>query len=214
MVHVLPHWNWERTGNKQIPVYAYTNCEEVELFVNGKSFGKRVKGKDLTKLIVKFNRYPKDHFMSKYRLSWDVPYSPGSLRVVAYNDGKPILEKTIHTAGAPAKIRLNPDRQTIVAAQRDLSYITVRIEDGNGNLCPRASNLVRFKVTGAGSIAAVGNGNASTTEPFVANKRHAFSGMCMLIVKSGNAAGEVEIIAEADGLTTAATTLEVTNGDE
>ncbi len=209
MVHILPHWNWEGTGNEQIPVYAYTNCEEVELFVNGKSFGRKVKGKDLTKLIVKFNRYPEEHFMSKYRLSWEVPYSPGSIRVVAYNDGKPVLEKTIHTAGAPAKIRLTPDRETITAGQRDLSYITVRIEDKDGNLCPRASNLVQFKVTGAGSIAAVGNGNASTTEPFIASKRKAFSGMCMLIVKSGDQVGKIEVVADAEELETARTTLTV-----
>ncbi len=200
MVHVLPHWNWEGTGNEQIPVYAYTNCEEVELFLNGKSLGRKVKGKDLTKLIVKFNKYPKDHFMSKYRLSWEVPYTPGSLKVVAYNDGKPVAEKTINTAGAPAKVGLSPDRATIVAGQRDLSYVTVRIEDKDGNLCPRASNLVRFKVTGAGSIAAVGNGNASTTEPFIASERTAFSGMCMLILESGNQPGDIQIVAEADGL--------------
>lgn len=110
-------------------------------------------------------------------------------------------------------LRLTPDRATIVAGKRDLSYVTVRIEDKDGNLCPRAENLVRFKVTGAGSIAAVGNGNASTTEPFIASKRKAFSGMCMLIVKSAGEAGKIEIVAESDGIESTQSTLTVSDGE-
>lgn len=200
MVHVLPHWNWEGTGHSTIPVYAYTNCEEVELFVNGASAGKKVKGKDLTQLLVKFNRYDGDTFMSKYRLSWDVPYAPGSLKVVGYIGGKPVAEKEIKTAGAPAKIRLVPDRSGIAADGADLSYVTVRIEDADGNLCPLADNSVEFEVAGAGRIAAVGNGNAATTAPFQANRRDAFNGLCMLIVKAGKQAGTIDVKATSQGL--------------
>ena len=96
MVHVLPHWNWEGSGHDTIPVYVYTNCEEAELFVNGESCGKKVKGRDLSKLIVKFFQYDKPYFMSKYRLSWEVPFSPGSLKVVGYIDGKKAAEKEIN----------------------------------------------------------------------------------------------------------------------
>lgn len=204
MVHVLPHWNWEGSGHDTIPVYAYTNCDEVELFLNGKSLGKKVKGKDLTKLIVKFFRYDSDHFMSPYRLSWDVPYEPGSLRVVAYKDGHQVAEKEIKTAGKPAQIKLLADRSELLSEKDDLSYVTVRIEDENGNLCPNATNLVKFTVTGAGEIAAVGNGNASTTAPFIADQREAFSGMCLLIVKTTGEAGEIAVTASSKGL----------NGDE
>lgn len=209
MVHVLPHWNWENTGHDMIPVYAYTNCEEVELFVNGESAGRRVKGKDLTKILVKFNRYESDHLMSKYRLSWEVPFAPGSLRVVGYNDGQPVAEKEIKTAGTPAQIKLVPDRSELSADGSDLSYVTVRIEDAEGNFCPLASNLVRFKVEGEGSIAAVGNGNAATTAPFIADHREAFNGLCMLIVKSGNQVGEIKVLAESDGLKSDVTSLDV-----
>ncbi|EMI53268.1 glycoside hydrolase family 2 TIM barrel-domain containing protein [Rhodopirellula sallentina] len=209
MVHVLPHWNWEHTKHDVIPVYAYTNCEEVELFVNGQSAGRRIKGKDLTKIHVKFNRYEKDNLLSKYRLSWDVPFTPGSLRVVGYIDGKPVAEKEIKTAGAPAKIKLIPDRTELSSDGQDLSYVTVRIEDADGNLCPLASNLVHFRVEGKGSIAAVGNGNAATTAPFIADQRKAFNGLCMLIVRSAEASGEISIRAESEGLASDSVSLSV-----
>ncbi|MGB7329390.1 MAG: family 16 glycoside hydrolase [Rubripirellula sp.] len=200
MVHLLPHWNWEGTPHETIPVFAYTNCDEAELFVNGKSMGRRVKGKDLTRIPVKFNRYESDHFMSKYRLSWDVPYTFGSIRVVGYIDGKQVAEKEIKTAGEPSQVKLAPDRSVIDADGYDLSYVTVRIEDADGNVCPRADNTVHFSVDGEGTIAAVGNGNAATTASFQSNQRDAFSGLCMLIVRSKNSAGEIRIKATSDGL--------------
>ncbi|MDF7824843.1 glycoside hydrolase family 2 TIM barrel-domain containing protein [Pontiellaceae bacterium B12227] len=200
MVHVLPHWNWEGTGHTDISIYAYTNCEEVELFVNGSSAGKKMKGKDLTELLVKFNRYEGDTFMSPYRLSWDVPYAPGSIKVVGYIGGKAVVDKEVRTAGVPAQVKLSADRSRLQAGVNDLSYVTVRIEDSEGNLCPMADNTVKFKVEGAGSIAAVGNGNASTTAPFIADHRDAFSGMCMLIVKAGRKAGKISVTAESVGL--------------
>jgi beta-galactosidase len=209
MVHVLPHWNWESAGHETIPVMAYTNCEEVELFVNGKSLGRKVKGKDLTRIPVKFNKYQSDHLLSKYRLSWDAKWAPGSLKVVGYIDGKAVAEKEIKTAGGAAKIRLIPDRNKIKASQNDLSYVTVRIEDADGNLCPVAMNKVNFSVVGAGSIAAVGNGNASTTAPFFANHRKAFNGLCMLIVEGGKDTGTIEVTATADGLQAAKTSISV-----
>ncbi len=200
MVHLLPHWNWEGSGHETIPVFAYTNCEEAELFLNGLSLGRRVKGRDLTRIPVEFLRYEKDHFMSKYRLSWEVPYVPGILKVVGYIGGKPVAGKEIRTAGAPAQIRLVPDRSRIKADGRDLSYVAVRIEDAEGNLCPLADNTVRFKVDGAGSIAAVGNGNAATTAPFIADRRDAFNGLCMLIVEAARKGGSIVVEAMSEGL--------------
>ncbi len=209
MVHVLPHWNWEGGGHDIIPVLAYTNCEEVELFVNGESAGRKVKGRDLTEILVQFKYYEGPTYMSKHRLRWDVPYAPGSIRVVGYIDGRAVAEKEIRTARAPARIALSPDRTGIAAGGQDLSYVTVRIEDADGNLCPLADNLVRFKVDGAGSIAAVGNGNAATTIPFIADQRPAFNGLCMLIVKAGHEPGSISITATADGLVAATTELVV-----
>ncbi|MFR9650937.1 MAG: glycoside hydrolase family 2 TIM barrel-domain containing protein [Rikenellaceae bacterium] len=198
MVHLLPHWNWEK--GMDIPVYVYTNCDEAELFLNGKSLGRKVKGKDLTRILVDFNHYDGKFFDTPYRLSWDVPFEPGTLTVKAYKKGKMICEKSMTTAGAPAKIKLIADRSTIDADGKDLSYITVRVEDKNGNLCPNADNLVNFAVSGAGEFRAVGNGNAATLESFIEPHRKAFSGMCMLIVNSKEQSGKIKVTATSKGL--------------
>ena len=113
--------------------------DEAELFVNGKSMGKKVKGKDLTEIKIDFLRYEPKTFQSKYRLSWDVPYQPGTIKVVGYKDGKAIMEEAISTAGKPAKVVLSVDRKEIDASGNDLAYVTVRIEDSKGNLCPLAA---------------------------------------------------------------------------
>lgn len=206
MVHVLPHWNWENMVGETIPVYAYSNAEEVELFVNGKSMGKKVKGVDKADIVVDFLRWDTEGeaekvWKSPYRLRWDVEYVPGSVKVVAYTDGKVVAEKEIKTAGAPAQIRLVPDRTEIDSDGQDLSYVSVLIEDKDGNLCPNAENLVRFFVEGAGEIAAVGNGNSSTVELFNVDYRRAFYGKAMLIVRSKpGETGEIKIRAFSDRL--------------
>jgi beta-galactosidase len=203
MVHILPHWNWEGAKHKTIPVYCYTNCDEAELFLNGKSLGKKVMGVDKTTIPAEFTwwKKPETTWDSPYRLNWNVEYKPGELKVVAYKDGKVGAEKTIVTAGEPAQVKLIPDRKTIKADGYDLSFVTVRIEDKDGNFCPLADNLVQFKVDGPATIAAVGNGNAATTEPFQADYRKAFNGLCMLIIKSKiGESGTVKINATADSL--------------
>lgn len=203
MVHILPHWNWQGIGLDTIPVYCYTNCDEAELFLNGQSLGKKVMGVDKTTIPSVFNwwKKPQQTWDSPYRLNWNVKYEPGELKVVAYKNGKPLAEKTIVTAGNPKQIELIPDRQTIEADGYDLSFITVKVLDKKGNFCPVADNLIHFKVSGPASIAAVGNGNAATTESFQDNKRKAFNGLCMLIIKSKvGEAGKVKIEAFAEGL--------------
>jgi beta-galactosidase len=208
MVHVLPHWNWEGKEGEKIPVFSYTNCEEVELFVNGKSCGKKVKGVDLTGIPAEFRGFERGIYMSPYRLSWEVPYTPGSIKVVAYKGGVAVAEKEIKTAGAPARISLEADRSEINADGKDLSFVTVRIEDENGNLCPLADNLVNFEVSGAGNIAAVGNGDQTSQASFQVNYREAFYGLCMLILRSTEETGSIKIVAESEGLEASA--LEIT----
>ena len=208
MIHLLPHWNWEGMEGKEIPVYCYTNCDEAELFVNGKSMGKRVKGKDLTEILVSFNRYEPKTFQSKYRLSWSVPYAKGEIKVVGYKDGKAILEEKINTAGKPAKINLSVDRKNIDATGEDLAYVTVRILDKDGNLCPLADNLVEFEISGAGKLIAVDNGNAATTESFQASYRKAFNGMCLAILKSEKTGGKISLKAKSKSLQAAEITIE------
>jgi len=204
MVHILPHWNWEGSEALTIPVYCYTNCDEAELFLNGESLGKKVMGVDKTTIPAEFNwwKRPETSWDSPYRLNWNVKYQPGVLKVVAYRGGEVAAEKTIATAGSPAQIRLAPDRLAIDADGYDLSFVSVQIEDKNGNFCPLAENLIQFQVEGPATIAAVGNGNAATTEPFQASYRKAFNGQCMLIIKSrGESAGEIKITATSEGLT-------------
>jgi beta-galactosidase len=201
MVHVLPHWNWAGMEGKPIPVVAYTNCDEVELFVNGKSLGRKKRFSEPIVLPVGQNVSRDGKLTTKYRLMWDVPYQPGSLKVVGYKGGKQAAVHEVRTAGAPARITLLPDRGTIRADGQDLSFVTVRVEDKDGNFCPLADNLVKFRLSGPGKIAAVDNGNAATTEPFQADYRKAFSGLALLIVRSEpGQAGRIQIAAAADGL--------------
>ncbi|MBT8045010.1 MAG: glycoside hydrolase family 2, partial [Verrucomicrobiae bacterium] len=125
---------------------------------------------------------------------------PGELKVVARRNGKIVAEKRIHTAGKPTRLELLPDRVTLRANGTDLSFITVRVLDKDGHLCPTADNRVDFTIEGAGGIAAVGNGNAATTEPFQARHRKAFNGLCMLIVRSDDQPGKIKITARSKGL--------------
>jgi beta-galactosidase len=206
MVHILPHWNWPGMEGKPIPVMAYTNADEVELFANGKSLGRKKRFGEPVTLPVGPNVSESRKFQSKYRLMWEVPYQPGSIKAVAYQGGKQVAVQEIRTAGAPARVTIKADRAAISADGDDLSFLTVRIEDKDGNLCPMADNLVRFSVTGAGKIEAVDNGNAATEEPFHADRRKAFSGMALLIVRSQSGKpGRIRIAAASDGLTQAVT---------
>ena len=213
MVHVLPHWNWKGKENQIIPVVSYTNAEEVELFINGKSFGKKQKGMDKAPIPINFidwegGRYT-GTFMSPYRLMWEVPYQPGSIEVIAYTNGERVATKRIHTATKPAKIELVPDRTVLNADGQDISFITVRITDKDGNLCPNADNLVKFSVSDLGTIAAVGNGDPATTAAFQSNKRKAFNGQCMLMVKTTKTSGSITVQATSDTLQTASVSLTV-----
>jgi beta-galactosidase len=168
-------------------------------------------GVDTVVMPVGRNVSQQQQFTSKYRLKWEAPYAPGSLRAVGYKGGKQIGVEEVRTAGAPARLRLTPDRASIKADGQDLSFITVRVEDKDGNFCPLADNLVRFQVTGAGRREAVDNGNAATVELFQADERKAFNGLALLIVRSkAGQPGRIQVTATSEGLpaaTTAVTTV-------
>src|ERR1022692_2257094 len=208
MVHLLPHWNWAGMEGKPSPVMCYTNAEEVELFLNGKSLGRKKRFSEPVELPVGANVSADKKFKSKYRLMWQVPYAAGELKAIAYQDGKRVAAAEIKTAGAPAQVVLEPDRTTIAADGDDLSFVTVRVEDKDGNICPTAGNLVKFALDGPGKIAGVDNGNAATVEPFQADYRKAFNGLALVIVRGerGNA-GRVKITASGDGLRAGETTV-------
>jgi beta-galactosidase len=201
VLHLLPHWNWSGREGQAIPVMAYTNASEVELFLNGKSLGRKKLGVDTVEIPVGKNVSPSLKYTSKYRLMWEVPYAPGTLRAVGYKNGKQMAVDEVRTAGAPAKIVLSPDRTTIGADGEDLSFVTVRIQDRDGNLCPLADDLLHFKLEGAGTIAAVDNGNAATVEPFQCDQRKAFNGMALVIVRAERGkAGKLRLVSSSGKL--------------
>jgi beta-galactosidase len=196
-VHVLPHWNWEGSEGKKIPVFVYTNGDGGELFLNGKSLGKKTKN-------------PKsENSIERYRLMWhDVLYEPGELKAVAYREGKVIGQDIVRTASEPDHLKLTPDRMHIDATGDDLSYILVEVFDKNDNPCPKADNLINFAVEGPATIAAVGNGNPQSLEPFKADYRELFFGKAMLILQSKREKkGKIKIIARSDGLKRARATI-------
>jgi beta-galactosidase len=183
MVHILPHWNWQGFEGQEIPVWCYSNCESVELFLNGKSLGEK-----------KFSD-TKD-----YHVVWKVPYAAGTLKAIAKNNGKTVCLDEVQTAGAPAKIVLTPDHTEINADGDDLSNIKIEIVDKDGYVCPNADNLVKFKIEGEGVIAGVGNGNPVSHEYFKANERKAFHGLCLAVVQSKRERGTIRLSAESEGL--------------
>jgi len=208
MVHLLPHWNWAGMEGKPIPVMCYTNAEEVELFLNGKSLGRKKRFSEPVELPVGPNVSADRKFLSKYRLMWQVPYAPGELKAVAYQGGTRVATTEIKTAGVPARVVLTPDRAAIAADGDDLSFVTVRVEDKDGNICPLADNLVKFAIDGPGKIAGVDNGNAATVEPFQADYRKAFNGLALVIVRGERGkAGSVKITATGQGLRAGETTV-------
>ncbi len=180
VLHIFPHWNWKKGDS--VDVWAYFNTDEVELFLNGKSLGtKRKQGDDL-------------HVM------WRVAFEPGTLRAVGRTGGKDIITAEERTAGKPAKIILQADRDSIMADGKDLSFVTVKVVDSTGTLVPDADNLVNFNVSGDGFIAGVSNGDEIDHEPFKADYRKAFNGLCLVVIQSKTSPGSINLNATSEGL--------------
>jgi len=129
------------------------------------------------------------------------------LKAVSYKNGKVVLTREIHTAGKVAKMVLEPDRNKISADDKDLSFVTVKIEDANGNLVPHADNLIHFKVKGPGSLVGVDNGNETNHESFKSDTHTAFNGLCLAVIESGGKKGKITITATSDGLAPVSTTI-------
>lgn len=167
MVHLLPHWTWPGREGQVTPVHVFTSGDEAELFVNGKSHGRRKKGP------------------YEYRLRWDdVVYQPGELRVQAYKDGKPWAQASTRTAGEAAKLELQPDRREIHGDGTDLSFVTVRVLDHDGRPVPYAASRIAFSVDGPAEIVATDNGDPTDMTAFPSHERHAFNGLALVIVRA------------------------------
>ena len=184
MAHILPHWNWPDRIGDTTPVHVFTSGDEVELFLNGKSLGRKKKAK------------------FEYRLRWDdVIYQPGELKAIAYKNGKKWAKDIVKTTGEPAGLKTIADRDIIRADGNNLSFITVKIIDNKGLFIENSDNVIKFSVEGPGEIIATDNGNPGDFTEFPSHKRKAFSGMALAIVKSieGNP-GKIIITAESPGL--------------
>ena len=195
-LHVLPHWTFPGREGETTPVYCYTSWPSAELFVNGKSQGRILKNPNTR--------------LDRYRLRWNnVKYEPGEIKVVAYDyDGTAKGEKIIRTAGAPARIVLKADRNSISSKGEDLSFVTVSVVDKNGTPCPTATNNMKFNVSGAGKFRAACNGDATSLVAFNSTEMPLFSGELVVVVE-GLRHGTAMLSVSADGLPTAKLPIEV-----
>ncbi|TAK94020.1 MAG: glycoside hydrolase family 2 protein [Verrucomicrobia bacterium] len=198
VLHVFPHWNWPGREGQEISVWAHSNCEAVELFLNGQSLGRKP--------------MPKNS-----HLEWPVRYAPGTLLARGFKGGKEILTAKVESTGQPAAIRLTPHRAALAADGEDVSVITVQVADAQGRMVPTADNLITFELAGPGKIIGVGNGDPSSHEPdqFIATgqspspvwQRSLFNGLAQIIVQSTTDTGEIKLTAAADGLAPVTTTV-------
>ncbi len=188
VLHLFPHWNWEE--GREIDMWAYyNNADEIELFVNGVSQGVRNPEKDA------------------YHAVWRVKFEPGEVKAVSRQKGRRVAETTIKTAGEPAAIRLTPDRSVINADGNDLSYVLVEIVDKAGITVPYADNEVTFTVEGAGRKEGVDTGSPISLERFKSDRRKAFHGKAMLIVRNDGTGGAIKVTATSPLLSSSETTI-------
>ncbi|MBG6235855.1 beta-galactosidase [Pedobacter sp. CAN_A7] len=185
--HILPHWTWADRVGKVTPVHVFSAADEAELFLNGKSLGRKKRG------------------TFEYRFRWDeVKYTPGELKVVSYKDGKPWATESVKTVGEAAKLQLTADRNKIRADGTDLSFITIKVMDKDGNVVPEATHHITFSIAGPAELIVTDNGDPADLVAFPAKERKAFSGLALAIVRSvDKQSGEIIVTAKAEGMTEA-----------
>lgn len=191
MAHILPHWNWQGREGEVTPVHVYTSGDEAELFLNGRSLGRRKKAP------------------FQYRLRWDdVRYEPGELKVLTYRNGRPWADASVKTSGPAAKLIASADRTSLAADGKDLSFITLTVADDHGQQVPRSKNPIKFEVDGPAEIVATDNGDATSHIPFASHERPAFNGLCLAIIRPlAGKPGTIRVRATSEGLSPAEVTL-------
>ena len=203
MIHLFPHWNWKGREGQYIPVLCYTNCDAVELFLNGKSMGEKRMEFPRQGTSGGWNRYEKPQVYpttADLHLAWDVPYEPGMIKAIGKKEGKIVCTQEIVTTGSPYQIRLSTDRNSIHADAMDVAHIKFEIADAEGRLVPGAENLVKFTVEGNGSMIGVDNGNPFDHDSYKLLQRKAFNGLGLAIIRSTTKPGTIKITATSDGL--------------
>ena len=181
VLHLFPHWNWPGYEGKEIAVWAYSNLDKVELFLNGQSLGSKEMKKDS-------------------HVAWNVKYTPGIIEARGWKNGSQVMTASRETGGPAAKLVLRPDRDSIFADGEDVAMFAVEVQDAKGRTVPITDNLVNFRITGPGKLIGVGNGDPTDQSPDKGTSRRAFSGYCMAIVQAGKSAGSITVEATSTGL--------------
>lgn len=191
VLHLLPYWNWKEGDTVDVVAY-YNDADQVELFLNGKSQGVRTK----------------EH--GAMHVMWRVPYQPGTLKAVSREAGRVVLTREVRTAGPAARLVVEPDRSRIHADGKDLSFVTIKVEDANGTLVPHADQMLSFSVSGPGTIAGLDNGCETDHESFQGTTHKAFNGLCLVVLKAGTKPGNITLRVSATGLPASTVTIRTT----
>jgi beta-galactosidase len=216
MIHLFPHWNWPGREGQFIPVLAYTNCDVVELYLNGRFIGeKRIEfpRQGTSGGWNSYDRPPVFPTTADLHMAWDVPYEPGVLRAVGKRNGEIVVTQEVRTAGEASALRLSVDRDEIRAGIRDIAHVEVEVVDADGVVVPNSEHLVRFAVEGAAKLLAVGNGNPTDHSSYQAQERRAFHGLLLAMIQSTNETGVIRVTAQADGLEPASIDITVVPGE-
>jgi beta-galactosidase len=211
VLHLQPHWNWPGKEGKVVPVTCFTNCDTVELFLNGKSLG--VKGNAFPRVGMtgRYGNYPpRAEALRTTDLTWDVLYAPGRLTAKGVKDGETVGTVEVHTTGAPAKLSLTADRPRIRTTPDDLAHITVAVQDAQGRMVPTADDAITFAISGRGRILGVDNGRPDSHEPYKASSRRAFNGLALVLVPPNGHPGQITLSASAPSLTSSRIIIETT----
>lgn len=213
MIHLAPHWNWKGKEGKVIPVMAYTNCDTVELFLNGKSYGAKAVQFPRPGNSGSWNRYevpPVNITTGDLHLTWDVPYEAGVLKAVGKKGGKIVVEEEIKTVESPAAFRLSVDRSTIDADEKDVAHVKIEVLDENGNVVPNANVPVQIIVEGAGRLIGLDNGNPVDHTSMKSDSRNTFNGLALAVVQSNNKTGVIRVRTNSSSFKNAS--IEITTG--
>jgi len=203
VLHLLPNWNWKGREGQIIPVVAYTNCDTVELFVNGKSYGIKVQEFPRQGNSYAWNKYARPYVngtTGDLHLSWDVAYEPGAIKAVGRKNGKQVIIDEMQTTGQPAALRITADSTQVMADGKDVALVHIDVVDANGNVVPDANNNISFTVSGEGKLLGVDNGNPRDDDSFKLNTRKAFTGHAYAVLQAGRKPGDIKLTVQADGL--------------
>jgi beta-galactosidase len=215
MIHLAPHWNWKGNEGKVIQVLAYTNCDSVELFLNGRSFGIKALEFPRQGNSGGWNRYDRpliNTTTSDLHLIWDVSYEPGTLKAIGRRGGKIVAEQEIKTTGSPAAIRLSVDRNSITD-QRDVTHVKIEVIDDNGNIVPDANEMIKLNIEGAGTLIGLDNGNPTDHTSMKSNERRTFNGLALAVIQSSHKPGSIKVQATSPVIKGASIEVAVQKGE-